>query len=143
MDPANEKKYHFTLADAQKRAQANGGRLFDGYTFFITPKVQGEVEISLLKAVIKACGGTVRVYIFSLHVKFYLMYSQVSSANITPRNLAAGEKRLVVSCEADKKIWKPLVEQGHSVFSKEFVLTSALVQKMDLQNDELQVKGST
>ena len=37
----------------------HGGQLFAEHTFYITSQVSDEVDVKLLKAVIKACGGTV------------------------------------------------------------------------------------
>lgn len=56
-DPESEKKYGFKLVDAMKRAKANRGKLFEGKTFYVTPKVP--VEAKLLKNVVTAAGGQV------------------------------------------------------------------------------------
>lgn len=58
-DIANEKKFKFTLSDALRRAKANRAGVFDGLTFYVTPKVP--VDIKLLKAVVAAGGGQVSV----------------------------------------------------------------------------------
>ena len=57
-DEETEKKYHFDLADALKRAKQNAGKLFGGITFYVTPKVP--VDSKLLKNVVAANGGQVR-----------------------------------------------------------------------------------
>ncbi|TFY50748.1 hypothetical protein EVJ58_g10905, partial [Rhodofomes roseus] len=54
-DPANEGKFGFKLTDALVRARANGGKLFKGLTFYVTPHVP--VDSKLLKNVVSACGG--------------------------------------------------------------------------------------
>lgn len=58
-DPANEKKLGVNLKDALERAKENKGKLFDGMTFYITPKIP--VGTKLLKNVITAGGGKVRL----------------------------------------------------------------------------------
>jgi hypothetical protein len=36
----------------------------------------------------------------------------------------------IISCESDKGVWQPLVDAGHTVYTHELVLTSALVQEI-------------
>ena len=57
-DPANETKFGFKLSEALERAKRNGGNLFGGMTFHVTPRVQ--VDTKLLKNVVNAGGGQVR-----------------------------------------------------------------------------------
>lgn len=56
-DENNEKKYHFKLADALRRARTVGWKLFDKKVFYVTPKVP--VDIKILKNVVTAGGGQV------------------------------------------------------------------------------------
>ena len=56
-DPDNEKRYGYKLVDALARAKKQGRKLFEGKTFYVTPKVP--VDSKLLKAVITAGGGQV------------------------------------------------------------------------------------
>ncbi|KAG6916328.1 hypothetical protein DXG01_007310 [Tephrocybe rancida] len=61
-DKTNEKKFDFVLADALARAKELRGTLFSKMAFYITPKVQ--INHSLLKNVITACGGQVNNFLF-------------------------------------------------------------------------------
>jgi len=54
-DEAGEEKFSFKLKDAIERAK--GGKIFAGKTFYVTPKVQTDMQ--LLKNVIIACGAQV------------------------------------------------------------------------------------
>ncbi|KIP02673.1 hypothetical protein PHLGIDRAFT_111799 [Phlebiopsis gigantea 11061_1 CR5-6] len=121
-DPDNEKRYHYKLADALSRAHKKGRKLFEGKTFYVTPKVP--VDAKLLKAVITAGGG------------------QFSSQNPTVRILKGHSSRFVVSTPADVSIWRPLAEQGFPVYSQELVLTSVLRQEVDWDDKAYFVPGS-
>ncbi|KAI8972183.1 hypothetical protein BD414DRAFT_448733 [Trametes punicea] len=121
-DSETESKYGFNLADALKRAKKNAGKLFAGKTFYVTPKVS--VDSKLLKNVVTAHGG------------------QLSTQTPTVRMLNGHDERLVISCPADVSIWRPLVEHGHSVYTQELILTSALRQELDLEDDTFRVPGS-
>ena len=76
-DPENEEKFGFKLADALRRAKANGGKVFAGMTFYITPKVP--IDAKLLKNVVMAGGGQVCISVdpflsasvHSVHVASY------------------------------------------------------------------------
>ena len=57
-DPDNEKRYGYKLVDALARAKKQGRKLFEGKTFYVTPKVP--VDSKLLKNVVAANGGQVR-----------------------------------------------------------------------------------
>lgn len=59
VDPANEKKWGVNLNRSLERARENNGKLFDGMTFYLTPKLP--VGTKLLKNVITAGGGKVRL----------------------------------------------------------------------------------
>jgi hypothetical protein len=54
-DEAGEEKFSFKLKDAIERAK--GGKIFAGKMFYVTPKVQTDMQ--LLKNVIIACGAQV------------------------------------------------------------------------------------
>ena len=45
-----------------RRAKANKGKLFDGLTFYVTPKTPFDVK--LLKNVVAAGGGQVSIFMF-------------------------------------------------------------------------------
>lgn len=64
-DAAGEAKFGVKLADALRRAKANQGKLFEGMTFYVTPKVP--VEFKLLKNVVASGGGQVRVSPSPIH----------------------------------------------------------------------------
>jgi hypothetical protein len=55
-DPDGEQKYHFILDEALQRAKR--GKLFAGFTLYVTPKV--ELDLEDLEEVIKSAGGKVR-----------------------------------------------------------------------------------
>lgn len=55
-DEAGEEKFSFKLKDAIERAKR--GKVFAGKTFYVTPKVQADLQ--LLKNVIVSCGAQVR-----------------------------------------------------------------------------------
>ncbi|KZT63813.1 hypothetical protein DAEQUDRAFT_770249 [Daedalea quercina L-15889] len=118
-DPANEDKFGFRLAEALRRAAAHtrggGGGLFAGHAFYVTPHVP--VDSKLLKNVVTACGG------------------QFLTQTPTVRVLAGHAYRHVVSAPADRSIWRPLVQAGHRVYNQELILTSALKQEVDWENE--------
>ncbi len=58
-DAAAETKFGVKLADSLRRAKANRGKLFEGMTFYVTPKVP--VEFKLLKNVVASGGGQVSI----------------------------------------------------------------------------------
>ena len=60
-DPTNEAKFGFKLSEALARSKENGGKLFAGLTFHVTPKVGQKVEVRLLKNVVTAGGGQVYI----------------------------------------------------------------------------------
>lgn len=113
-DPENEKKYGFKLSDALQRARDNGRKLFAGKMFYVTPKVP--IDTKLLKNIITAGGG------------------QVSTQTPTVRILNGNENRFVISSPTDKSIWRPLAEQGYTIYNQELILTGALKQEIDWEN---------
>lgn len=117
-DPANEGKFGFKLADALRRAKAHAGAgagLFAGHTFYVTPRVP--VDSKLLKNVVAACGGA------------------LSTQTPTARVLAGHADRHVVSAPEDRSIWRPLAQAGHRVYNQELILTSALKQEVEWENE--------
>ncbi|TFK90623.1 hypothetical protein K466DRAFT_543199 [Polyporus arcularius HHB13444] len=121
-DEETEKKYHFNLADALKRAKRNAGKLFSGITFYVTPKVP--VDTKLLKNVVAANGG------------------QLSTQSPTVRVLAGHDNRYVISCPEDVSIWRPLAQHDHKIYTQELILTSALRQEIDWDEEAYFVPGS-
>jgi mediator of DNA damage checkpoint protein 1 len=105
-----------------KRRDACKGKLFAGHTFFVTPGVKD--ALAVLRMAIQANGG------------------KVSMQTPTARILDGDEHKHVVSCEADIKVWKPLVQQKYPIFNKEFVLISASTQQMDVEDKSQRVPGS-
>ncbi|KAI0699877.1 hypothetical protein C8T65DRAFT_580765 [Cerioporus squamosus] len=120
-DEETENKYHFNLADALKRAKQNAGKLFGGITFYVTPKVP--VDSKLLKNVVAANGG------------------QLSTQTPTVRILAGHDNRFVISCPEDVSVWRPLA-QHHKIYTQELILTSALRQEIDWDEEAYFVPGS-
>jgi len=123
-DPENEKKYNFKLMDAIHRAQQNraGGGVFASKTFYVTPKVS--IDMKLLKNIVAAGGG------------------QVSTQLPTARILGANENRHVISCPADVSIWRPLLQHRHTIYTQELILTAALRQDIDWEDESFRVPDS-
>lgn len=61
-DPANEKKWKFKLTDAVSRAKQNKGQIFRGLAFYVTTRVLKGMEKNLMRNVVEAHGGWVRVH---------------------------------------------------------------------------------
>ncbi|EKM60159.1 uncharacterized protein PHACADRAFT_203428 [Phanerochaete carnosa HHB-10118-sp] len=121
-DLESEKRYGYRLNDALIRARANGRKLFQGATFYMTPKIP--VDSKLLKAVVTAGGG------------------QLLTQSPTLRILKGHDNRFVVSCPADVSIWRPLAEHGHPIYSQELILTGVLKQELDWDEKTHKVPGS-
>ncbi|KAI0083353.1 hypothetical protein BDY19DRAFT_1060990 [Irpex rosettiformis] len=121
-DPTNEEKFGFKLSDALKRAGEKKGKLFEGKTFYVTPKVP--VDTKLMKNVITLGGG------------------QFSTQTPTARILKGSSNRVVVSSPGDIAIWRPLLEAGFPVYSQELVLTGMLRQEVDWEGREMRVADS-
>jgi hypothetical protein len=121
--PPEKDKFGIPAAEVMRRRDAVGGQLFAGHTFYITPGVKDETKLAVLRTAIQANGGKVA--------------TQAASA----RNLDGDDHKHLVSCEADGKVWRPLASK-RPVFNKEFVLTSAGTQKMDLEDMSQRVPGS-
>ena len=81
----------------------------------MTPHVP--VDTKLLRNVVAACGGA------------------LSTQAPTPRVLAGHPERHVVAAPEDRAVWRPLVVAGHRVFNQELILTSALKQEVDWENE--------
>ncbi|KAF8625140.1 hypothetical protein AX17_006918 [Amanita inopinata Kibby_2008] len=120
-DKAGEDKFSFKLKVATEKARKSGRKLFANKTFYITPKVP--VSISLLKNVISACGG------------------QVATTTPTARIINANPGRHVISCPEDASIWRPIAEH-YPIYTQELVLTGALKQSIDWDDEAFQVAGS-
>ncbi|KAI0029197.1 hypothetical protein K488DRAFT_56969 [Vararia minispora EC-137] len=110
IDKFNEAKYAFKLSEALERAKENNGRLFEGLVFHLTPRVS--VAKDLLRNTIIAHGGKLKPGVPSL------------------RSLQSKEGVCIISCEDDQSVWRPFAEAGHTVYTTEIVLTSALVQQI-------------
>ncbi|KAH0826411.1 hypothetical protein J3R83DRAFT_5384 [Lanmaoa asiatica] len=118
-DTAAEQKWAFKFTDAIARAKGpeGGPSLFKHMTFYVTPKVS--VDAKLLKNVVSAGGGQVQ-----------------TSTMPTARILKGKANRYVVSCQEDKAIWRPLVQEGFKVYSPELVLRGALRQEIEWEREE-------
>ncbi|KAG2140533.1 uncharacterized protein EDB93DRAFT_1161734 [Suillus bovinus] len=116
-DPESERKWNFKLSASLERAKREDGGegLLKGMTFYVTPKV--EIDLKLLKAVIASAGG------------------QVQTSKPTTRILKANKNRHVISCPADQSIWRPLVEEGYTIYSTELILLAVLTQEKRWKDD--------
>ena len=59
-DSVGERKYNVDLARALRLSKKNQGKLLQGHTFYVTPRVS--IDTKLLKNVVGACGGQVRPF---------------------------------------------------------------------------------
>ncbi|KAG1837309.1 hypothetical protein DFJ58DRAFT_816048 [Suillus subalutaceus] len=111
-DLESERKWNFKLSTSLERAKREdaGDSLLKGMTFYVTPKV--EIDLKLLKAVIASAGG------------------QVQTSKPTTRILKGNKNRHVISCPADQSIWRPLVEEGYTIYSTELILLAVLTQEI-------------
>lgn len=66
---------------------------------------------------------------------------QLSTQTPTVRVLAGHDKRFVISCPEDVSIWRPLA-QNHKIYTQELILTSALRQEIDWDDEAYFVPGS-
>ncbi|KAG1786369.1 uncharacterized protein HD556DRAFT_1248380 [Suillus plorans] len=116
-DPESERKWNFKLSASLERAKREDGGegLLKGMTFYVTPKV--EIDLKLLKAVIASAGG------------------QVQTSKPTTRILKANRNRHVISCPADQSIWRPLVDEGYTIYSTELILLAVLTQEIRWKDD--------
>ncbi|KAF9237242.1 hypothetical protein BU15DRAFT_48989, partial [Melanogaster broomeanus] len=117
-DSNAEKKWNFKFSEAIKRSKGpdGGSNLFKDVMFYVTPKVS--VDVKLLKNVVSAAGG------------------QVLTTNPTVRMLKGKENRYIVSCPEDRSIWRPLVQEGYTIYSTELILQAVLKQDVDWENKE-------
>ena len=82
----------------------------------MTPHVP--VDTRLLRNVVAACGGA------------------LSTQTPTPRALAGHRAdRHVVAAPADRALWRPVAAAGHRVYNQELILTSALKQEVDWEEE--------
>ncbi|VDB95817.1 unnamed protein product [Peniophora sp. CBMAI 1063] len=114
-DPATEAKYDFKLAEAIKRAADNKGTLFEGMTFHVTRSV--EVDHKVLRGAIVAHGGTM-----------------IDNATLSERTLQGKKEHYVIASPADDRKFPLLLKGGHTIYTPELVLTSALVQEIRWDN---------
>ncbi|KAG1736678.1 BRCT domain-containing protein, partial [Suillus paluster] len=116
-DPESERKWNFKLSTSLERAKREdcGEGLLKGMSFYVTPKV--DIDLKLLKAVVASAGG------------------QIQTAKPTVRILKANENRHVISCPADQSIWRPLVEDGYTIYSTELILLAVLAQEIRWKDD--------
>ncbi|EGN97163.1 hypothetical protein SERLA73DRAFT_161344 [Serpula lacrymans var. lacrymans S7.3] len=121
-DPEAEKKWGFNLTDALRRSKDHGCGLFAQMTFYMTAKVP--IDHKLLKNIVAAAGG------------------QISTQAPTSRILKAKEGRYVISCPEDASIWRPLVRDGHPIYSPELILKSVLTQEIDWKDTANKVQGT-
>ncbi|KIJ92959.1 hypothetical protein K443DRAFT_684887 [Laccaria amethystina LaAM-08-1] len=121
-DKAGEKKYNVNLAKSLKQAKESGGKLLEGKTFYITPRIK--IDVKLLRNVIIANGG------------------QVGNSAPTARILGANPDRYIISCVEDISIWRPIYSQNFPIYTQELVLNGALRQEVEFDNDEYRVEGS-
>lgn len=134
-DEETEKKYHFDLADALKRAKQNAGKLFGGIKSYVTRKVP--VDTNLLKGVVAANGGQVRRLLVLLHA---LIGSGLCSCLRKPRRCASSRGTTTASSSRVVSIWRPLA-QHYKINTQELILTSALRQ-IDWDDKAYVVLGS-
>ncbi|KAJ7132847.1 hypothetical protein C8R43DRAFT_652591 [Mycena crocata] len=118
-DAAAEKKYGFKLSEAVARAKEHKGKLFQGHTFFVTPKVNAA---ELLRRVVQANGGQALI-----------------NQQPTSRMLETNPGRHVISCVEDKALWQHLAAT-HVIYTTEVVLAGALLQDVDWE--EYRLEGS-
>jgi len=141
-DKAGESRYGVVLAESLRRSKALAGRLLDGHTFYVTPKVP--VDAKLLKNVVTACGGQVCSSKFhsALTCHAELCPVQLTTQTPTVRIIkAAPTTRHVISCKEDIAIWRPLASQGIKIYTQELVLTGALAQDVQWDKEEFWVSS--
>ncbi|KAJ6593333.1 hypothetical protein B0H19DRAFT_17663 [Mycena capillaripes] len=119
-DDAGDSKYNFSLTDAVSRAKTLKGKLFEGHTFYVTAKVPA---LSILRNVILANGG------------------QTVTSQPSLRILETNTGRHVISCPEDAAMWRQIAV-AHPIYSNELVLTSALRQEIDWDDERFRVPGS-
>jgi mediator of DNA damage checkpoint protein 1 len=140
-DKAGERKYGMVLDEAVEKARELKGGLFSKKMFYVTPKVA--VDIKLLKSVVTACGGQVSHP--SRFLMYFLIFSpwvQITTNTPTPRIISSNSNRHVVSCAEDVSIWRPIAKK-HPIYTHELILTSALRQEIEWENEEFRVAGSS
>lgn len=86
----------------------------------MTPKVP--VDAKLLRNVIAAGGG------------------QHSTQTPTVRIVKGNDNRVVLSCQADISIWRPLAEAGHTIYAHELILSGMLRQEIEWDKFKLETK---
>jgi hypothetical protein len=134
-----ERKYGFVLEEAIEKARGLKGRLFANKTFYVTPKVP--VDIKLLKNVVTACGGQVSSLPLPFEVILTRICEQISTQVPTLRIINSSPDRAVVSCPEDVSIWRSIAKK-HPIYTHELLLTAALKQEIEWENEEFKVPGS-
>ncbi|KAF9506201.1 hypothetical protein BS47DRAFT_1489475 [Hydnum rufescens UP504] len=109
-DPDGEQKYHFILDEALQRAKR--GKLFAGFTLYVTPKVG--LNLEELEEVIKFAGG-----------------KMIKSSALQKRQ-AYKEKTFMISSYEDQNLWQDLASSGTPIYNHALVLNSILRQELDL-----------
>lgn len=72
----------------------------------------------------------------------HVLGSQIRQQTPTVRALSgksSGQQHFVISCAEDDSIWRPIAEAGHAIYSQELVLSAALTQEIDLNEEEFRV----
>jgi hypothetical protein len=134
-DPEPERKWKFKLSISLERAKREdcGENLLKGMVFYITPKV--DIDLKLLKVVVASAGGQVSCLSKLCRLNAFHPI-QVQMSKPTVRILNANENRHVISCAADRSIWRPLVEEGYTIYSTELVLLALLTQEIRWKDDD-------
>ncbi|EIN14740.1 hypothetical protein PUNSTDRAFT_140961 [Punctularia strigosozonata HHB-11173 SS5] len=125
VDKEGERKYGFELSMSLANAKRNGGNLFEGHVFYITPKLKSP-DPELVRNVIQANGGTVAA----------------KGSNPSIRNLKGHRERHVISCPEDAAIWMPLAKQHYAIYNPEFVFSAAMKQQAIWADEADRVEGS-
>lgn len=94
----------FKLQEAIARAKS--GKVFAGQIFYVTPKVQPDMQ--LLKHVIMSCGAQVRM---PVRRQSGVLNSPLQCHTTTPTVLIldANANKHVISCPEDISIWRPVL----------------------------------
>ena len=71
---------------------------------------------------------------------FLILRIQVSTQVPTLRIIQSSSDRHVVSCPDDVSIWRPIARK-YPIYTQELILTSALKQEVEWDNEEFRVSG--
>ncbi len=119
----NDPKFKQTFkADVQKTITSSSRRsLFEGKTFFLTPRVRPSKTI--LTSMIESSGGRVDK-------------NRLSAARISETNAQKAASYIVLSCAQDLHLLSDLMRPGRPnriICSTEFVMSSVMTQNIDLE----------